>query len=359
MLKKCHKMTKKLTVVIPTFNRPKALTRCLTALLEQTNRNFFVVICDNSPPGTNQAIVEHFSLLIDITHHQNKINVGSLANFNNGIKLVKSDYFTLISDDDFLMPNYVDKFNELVTKYPDASVIGQNTACITVGEKVQFLTEKIDFSDFQAFGEPAIFEKMLDCKLPNTWSAFAFKKTLIETKGFIPECCGPYIDNLFVMTMAQDEEIVFSANIGALLVSHTESVSGAGKTVSKDWRLWKTNSLAYASKHRFYGLQNIKKINIAHGSFRHKLLSSITSIEHSGISGFWAVCQRVDFGLAYGAVLMFSFIGLLFRPTLKRLRSAMRAKTERNRKLLQESFLEERKFVERLQAKVAKSQLNV
>ncbi|WP_058745492.1 glycosyltransferase family 2 protein [Sphingomonas yabuuchiae] len=99
------------TIAIPTFNRPELFRETLhSALSQNTSIPFEIVIIDNaSEPANVQNIVQHLGSLgpIPVRYYVNDTNIGMFGNWNRCISLARGPWFTILSDDDILLPNYM------------------------------------------------------------------------------------------------------------------------------------------------------------------------------------------------------------------------------------------------------------
>jgi len=105
-----------ITVFIPTYNRAHLLPRAINSVLNQTYKNFELIIVDDGSTDNTEEVVKSFS---DnrIIYHKHKENRGVLAARNTGWDLTKGKYYCALGDDDELLPHaletIVSKFNEL------------------------------------------------------------------------------------------------------------------------------------------------------------------------------------------------------------------------------------------------------
>lgn len=100
------------SVVIATYKRDKSLANALNSLVEQTYKDFEVVVVDdNANVEWNEkvnAIVESFSSRLRINYIQNEKNQGSARTRNIGIDASKGEYITFLDDDDLYLPNKIE-----------------------------------------------------------------------------------------------------------------------------------------------------------------------------------------------------------------------------------------------------------
>jgi glycosyltransferase involved in cell wall biosynthesis len=96
------------SIGIPTYSRAEKLERAVSSVLGQTYANLEVVISDNaSDDGTEafcRALCERERR---VRYLRSPVNLGPTANFNTIIDELRGDYAMLLSDDDWLDPDYV------------------------------------------------------------------------------------------------------------------------------------------------------------------------------------------------------------------------------------------------------------
>lgn len=122
----------KFTVVIPTYKRGRYLKDSLEAVLNQdSNVDFEVLVCDNHPERgdeTEQLMME-YSHVPNLSYFKNEENVGMSGNWNQLMSLTRSEWFTMVHDDDILAPYYMWAVNRVVDILPakTASIHGIET----------------------------------------------------------------------------------------------------------------------------------------------------------------------------------------------------------------------------------------
>lgn len=99
------------SIVIPTYKRDWELERALKSLLDQTYKNFEIIVIDDNidTEYSNRVknIIEEFSVKldgIDIFLVKNKKKLGASGSRNEGIKISRGSYITFLDDDDIYLP---------------------------------------------------------------------------------------------------------------------------------------------------------------------------------------------------------------------------------------------------------------
>ena len=95
------------TVAIPTFRRPMLLRRAILSALDQRGPPVRVCVFDNcSEDGTGDMVREIMAGDPRVEYHCHERNLGAAANFDFALNSIRTPYFSLLSDDDYLLPGF-------------------------------------------------------------------------------------------------------------------------------------------------------------------------------------------------------------------------------------------------------------
>jgi glycosyltransferase involved in cell wall biosynthesis len=110
-----------ITVIIPTLRRPLLLARAIRSVQAQTMRDLVIAVTDNaSGDSTREVVASLMARDPRIRYHEQPSNLGPHANFQHALQRVGTPYFTLLSDDDLLLPHFLaERLGELA-KAPEA-----------------------------------------------------------------------------------------------------------------------------------------------------------------------------------------------------------------------------------------------
>jgi glycosyltransferase involved in cell wall biosynthesis len=97
----------KVTVIVPIYNVEEYLDDCLASLLNQTYKDFVVLLVDDGSPDNSRDIYDKFLKLDDRFKLLKQNNQGLGPARNNGLKATNSDYVTFVDSDDRLDENYL------------------------------------------------------------------------------------------------------------------------------------------------------------------------------------------------------------------------------------------------------------
>ena len=115
----------KITVIMPTYNRCNMLKEALQSILNQTFKDFeLIVIDDCSNDGTQEYLTEQAQKDSRIIYIRNKKNMHYNYGLRLGCKLAKGEYIARMDDDDVSMPTRFEKQVKFLDHNPDIAVVG-------------------------------------------------------------------------------------------------------------------------------------------------------------------------------------------------------------------------------------------
>lgn len=94
---------------IPVYNGEKTIAKVLDSILNQSYRNFRLIISDNSSNDRTEIIIKEY-LRMDprIEYHRQDINIGTEANFKYLFNISKNKYFLWAASDDIRSSNFLE-----------------------------------------------------------------------------------------------------------------------------------------------------------------------------------------------------------------------------------------------------------
>jgi glycosyltransferase involved in cell wall biosynthesis len=112
----------KVSIGIPTFNRRAYVLEAISSALQQTYPSIEVIVSDNA---SSDDTWQHLTALADsrlVLLHQTR-NIGMTGNFNATLEAATGDFFILLSDDDLLTADAIDRLMQPFLQQ-DAAEIG-------------------------------------------------------------------------------------------------------------------------------------------------------------------------------------------------------------------------------------------
>ena len=115
------------TIVIPTFRRLEFLTKSVGSALEQAfDRPYRILVVDDDPASEHAAaLLERLPQLrkANFRYVVNGRNLGIYDNYNQGAKLVESEWLVFLDDDDLLAPDFLASFFRVVDRDPRVEAV--------------------------------------------------------------------------------------------------------------------------------------------------------------------------------------------------------------------------------------------
>ncbi|MFC1643519.1 glycosyltransferase family 2 protein [Chlamydiota bacterium] len=224
-----------ITTIIPTYRRPTLLRRAIKSVLNQTYPNFQVCVYDNASGDETADVVSEFSKNDPrIKYHCHPKNIGALNNFNYGMQRVNTPFFSFLSDDDLLLPEFYETALEGFENHPKA--IFSSTLTL-YGDDHSNIWSSFIFNWTPGFYQPP--DGLLSI-LKNghpTWTGILFRREVIEKAGILNSNIGGASDLDFELRAAAQFPFVISLKPGAIFVSHPASLC-AQAGFSHIWPGW-------------------------------------------------------------------------------------------------------------------------
>jgi glycosyltransferase involved in cell wall biosynthesis len=208
-----------ITVIIPTYRRPKLLRRAIQSILNQTYPRFQVCVYDNASGDETAEVVAQFSRVDPrVKYHRHVENIGALNNFNFALNAVKTPFFSFLSDDDVVFPEFFQTVMGGFEKYPQAAFSAGATIAMAESGKVQ----GVALWPSGYFTPPEGLLKMVVTNL--TWTSIVFRKEVVDEVGGLDLEVGAPSDLDFLFRVAARFPFVTSERPAAIWVAHPGSI---------------------------------------------------------------------------------------------------------------------------------------
>lgn len=92
----------KVSVIIPTFNRSHLIGKTIDSVLNQTYRNFEIIVIDDGSTDNTREVVRSYG---DVVRYFKQTNSGVAAARNTGIAMSEGEYISFLDSDDTFLPD--------------------------------------------------------------------------------------------------------------------------------------------------------------------------------------------------------------------------------------------------------------
>lgn len=108
----------RLSIIVPIYNTETYLKECVESILNQTFKDFELILVDDGSTDSCYQLCEEYSLKYDcvkVIHQENK---GLLLARRAGISVAIGDYIMHVDSDDYLLPGALQQITYILIKYP-------------------------------------------------------------------------------------------------------------------------------------------------------------------------------------------------------------------------------------------------
>jgi GT2 family glycosyltransferase len=203
-------MTAAITTVIPTFRRPDLLRRAITSVLTQSYPDLEVLVVDDASGDSTAAVVAAIAESDSrVRYVCQPTNLGMMPNQASAVKMVRTPFFTILNDDDFLTPGFFSRAMEAFDKFPSAALfIGRLLYWdMEVPERTHthFTLGRSGF-----YPAPTAFLEVLRTSQNHTWTSIMFRREVVDALGGVDESVGYAADLEFELRMMAHFPVVVS-----------------------------------------------------------------------------------------------------------------------------------------------------
>lgn len=243
--------TVKISVVMATFNRSRMLPRMVDSILNQTFKEFELLIINNGSTDNTEAVCTIFlSKESRIRYYSILENNGPAAARNLGIENARAKYILFLDDDDYCEPNMFYHLYGLIDKYnADIAITGcvdeyQNEIIPKYSFEKEYLWDKTE----------AVSEFLKREKFHTAPATKLFKKSLFKDIKFIS---GVRVDDIHVIykLFVQANKVVAQGLPTYRFYKHSQNMTSfihtdcIAKDILDDYLKMQNERVNYISQH--------------------------------------------------------------------------------------------------------------
>jgi glycosyltransferase involved in cell wall biosynthesis len=169
-----------ISIIIPLYNKEKHIKETLNSVLNQSFKNFEVIIIDDHSADNSRNIVNEIKDNRITIYTNPKKGVSSARNY--GINLSKNKYVALLDADDIWDLNYLSEIITLINEYPLAGAYCSGWAYFDDDKNVTFPFNNFAFNFKDYISN--YFEKAIENSIITSSSVIMDKSIFKKTKGF-------------------------------------------------------------------------------------------------------------------------------------------------------------------------------
>ena len=183
------------SIVLVTYNRARRLKLSIQDILDQTFKDFELIICDDCSPDDTESVCREFLEKDNrIKYYRHASNLQMPANCNFGIQKAIYPYIAILHDGDRFKPDLIEQWYNAISKNDSVAFVFNSIGTTDENENLvetykefeeglvsrEYLLREVFFRRWQ-FDSPVYGEAMV-------------KKQMIEEKGFLKKRYSFYAD---------------------------------------------------------------------------------------------------------------------------------------------------------------------
>ena len=206
------------SIVLVTYNRAERLKLSIEDILNQTFKDFELIICDDCSTDETEDICKQFASKDDrIRYFRHASNKRMPENCNFGIKQAKYPYVAILHDGDRFRADLIEQWYKACSENETVGFVFNAIGTTDADENLV----SSEIFDYNLFKEGIIKKEHLlhevyfrYWRFPSpVYGEVMVKKKLLEQKGFFKKRYGFYADVDFWMEVLQTHDAYFCADI--------------------------------------------------------------------------------------------------------------------------------------------------
>lgn len=176
---KKYKSMPKVSVLMPTYNYGSYLAKAIESVLNQTYRDFELIIVDNSSTDDTGKIVSFYQNDSRVKYFRNAQNIGNINNFNKALEYANGEYIKFLFSDDFVHPEALEDF---------VNVLDNNLSVSLVTSYFEYFGSMSKIHKQPQVGKLSGYEAIKSTIINGNWigspSNVIFRKSCYDGNGF-------------------------------------------------------------------------------------------------------------------------------------------------------------------------------
>ncbi len=117
------------SVIIPTYNREKIITRAIDSVMDQSYQDFEVIVLDDGSQDKTKAVVEAYGPKVRYFYQDNKGIAGAR---NGGMRHAEGEYLAFLDSDDYWLSAKLEKQMTLFAEHPEYGMVACQCGSVQV-----------------------------------------------------------------------------------------------------------------------------------------------------------------------------------------------------------------------------------
>lgn len=290
-----------ISVVIPLYNKGKSIAQTLNCVLNQTYKDFEVIVVDDGSKDNSAAVVTQFhDTRIHLIRQENG---GVSAARNRGIEEAHGEYVAFLDADDVWKTDHLENITNLIRQYPQCRAWASSYVNNINGTDHNIILNKMSFKG--GCGILTNYFEICSCSHPPVWSsAVCVEKSLLKEIGGFPVGVTSGEDLLTWARIAIKTDWAYSMKPTATFVQGAASVAKPRRLHDEKDVVGYELSLLLAGNNNVVGLRK-------YVSLWHKMRSMTCLQSNSRLGAIREACLAIKYNPLNIRVYTFLIVALL------------------------------------------------
>ena len=214
-----------ISVIIPTFNRAKILPKAIDSVLQQTYKDYEIVVIDDGSTDDTKEVLMRYGDKIIYRFQENK---GISSARNRGIEIARGRYIALLDSDDYWLPEKLEKQVACFQKNPSYRMVATRCSSFKVDGNFTSSEPKEEIKKKSRSGKSGWIYKELFYKNFIRTSSVLIEQECFKKIGTFDEtlyCCN---DVDMWIRIAKEYEVGFINDILTVYTDNPKGISNDG-----------------------------------------------------------------------------------------------------------------------------------
>lgn len=170
----------KFSIVVPVYNVKQYLEKCLNSILNQTYKNFELIIVDDGSNDGSKDICDEYlkkNKKIKVIHKQN----GGLSDARNfGVEKACGDYLLFIDSDDYIEPLLLEKLNESL-QLAKVDIVRFGLNVVDENYKIKFKSNEANYTNVKPVD---LIDQLINTKFLEAACFYCYNLNFFKNNNF-------------------------------------------------------------------------------------------------------------------------------------------------------------------------------
>jgi glycosyltransferase involved in cell wall biosynthesis len=223
------------------------MTRAISSVQNQKYTDIKICIRDNCSTDNTQDVLKELQSTDErICFLSLTKDIGAHENFREGLKNIDTEYFSILSDDDYLEENFYSAGIDLLERNPSAAFVVFSVDVVDIHGNFISNNSTNPNKNFKLYSSNEGIQQYFEIKIPYTWTGYIFRKKVAENVdlGDFSDV-GYGADIRFIWHAACRFDFIVSGLKGAYFTIHPDSGSEKlVKAFDERYKFWWRNRIS-------------------------------------------------------------------------------------------------------------------